>query len=115
MCASQCVYVLLYIHLHLSMCLHLCVWTSVHCKCLVAVCTPRRLLLICGLSIPVDSEGVHAERRHQSLGEGVKIDGIQMCLLTLDIFFLVHVRQASSQPGNASGSLHPATFYNPTH
>lgn len=42
-----------------------------HCKC---VCTPYRLLLICGLFIPVDSRAVHAERIHQSLDRGVKID-----------------------------------------
>lgn len=60
------------------------------CKC---VCAPYRLLLICGLFIPVDSKGVRAERIHQSSGGGgkggVKIDGlgrIQMCLFTPDAF-----------------------------
>lgn len=44
------------------------VCVCVYCVC--TVCTPCRLLLICGLFIPVDSKGVHAERIHQSSDGG---------------------------------------------
>lgn len=92
-----CLHVVTCAHLHL---MHLCIWTSV-CTSVsacafslsVCVCTPCRLLFICGLVVPVDSKGAHAEKTHQSSDGGCKkkkkidrLGRIQMRLLTLDAF-----------------------------